>query len=181
MQYNSLGVAGFAVVAPHLSRFRSLTGLDLSCNKLDLQLMNSDNVADLLGNTLAELPVLSRLDLSNNDLESRLGCLLRKMPSALSHLELSACGLSENDLAFLTNSHHANHIKVLDISENNLGSQFQHFLALLRALKTLVVLETENCSLQQCQLTSFSKAHQRNLGRYDIGTSPEIEHPRPLT
>ena len=140
----------FQSLAPQFRNFTSLTGLDLSYNEINFV----ENGAILLGETLAQLPALTRLNLGRNRLTNRLQSVISKMSSSLSHLKLHNCELAENDLIFLTNSHHASTLKALDLNRNDLGTHFQPFLQLLSALEShLIVLETACCSFQPEHLT----------------------------
>lgn len=162
MQYNRVGCEGLTVLAPAIQKLKSLTGLDLSCNNMSL--IYDHARAELLGETLASLPKLHRLDLSNNRIKNKLSVVLTPIQQPLTHLELSACGLSDQDLQYLTRSHHVHHLQGLDISENNLGKHFDHFYSLLQSVgKQLVVLETEDCCLDQTHFTHLFHITSRNL------------------
>ena len=156
---------GFRVLAPKFSKFTSLTGLDLSWNGINL-VADTHHNADILGGTLAKLPLLTRLNLTGNRLTNQLQTVLGKMLASLSYLKLYGCALSKQDIIFLTRSRHASTLRGLDIGFNNLGDDFQDFLQLLCALEShLIVLETENCSFHQDHLTHLfqrvSKSHLR--------------------
>ena len=162
MQYNRIGCEGLTILAPAIQRLKGLTGLDLSCNNIALMLDHSR--AELLGQSLSTLPNLCRLGLSNNRIRNKLSVLLGKLQQSLTYLELSACGLSDMDLRYLTKSHHAHGLQRLDISENNIGRHFEQFCTLLQALgKQLVVLETEDCCLDQTHCTHLFHITSRNL------------------
>ena len=162
MQYNRMGCEGLTVLAPAITRLKALTGLDLSCNNMSF--IYDHTRAELLGETLASLPKLRRLDLSNNRIKNKLSAVLTRIEQTLTHLELSACGLSDLDLQYLTRSNHVRHLQGLDISENNLGKHFEHFCELLQAAgKNLIVLETEDCCLDQTHFTHLSHITCKNL------------------
>ena len=140
----------FQSLAPQFRNFTSLTGLDLSYNGINFM----ENGAIVLGETLAQLPVLTRLNLGRNRLTNQLQSVISKMSSSLSHLKLHNCELAENDFTFLTNSHHVSTLRALDLSKNDLKTHFQPFLQLLSALEShLIVLETACCSFQPEHLT----------------------------
>ncbi len=146
-----MGCGGLIVLAPTLQKLTSLTGLDLSCNNITL--LHDHQTAKLLGHTLASLPLLSRLDLSNNRIKNQLATILGSI-APLKHLELAACGLSDEDLLYLSRSRHVEHIQELDISENNFSRHFEHLVTLLNALcKQIMVLEMEDCALDERHLT----------------------------
>lgn len=161
MRYNRLGCKELRLLAPNLRKFTSLTVLDLSWNEINL--VDSPDSADVLGGTLAQLHLLTRLNLSMNRLKNQLRSVLSKMSASLTHLHLGHCGLDVNDLAFLSESQHVSTLKVLDISYNNIGKHFEQFLLLLSALERhLSVLITKNCSFQQSHLTHlFQKASKK--------------------
>lgn len=162
MQYNGMGCEGLTVLAPTIQKMKALTGLDLSCNNISL--MNDHTRAQLLGETLSNLPELCRLDLSNNRIKNKLSTVLAKIQQSLTHLELSACGLNEVDLQYLSRSHHVQNLQELDISENSLGRNFEQLCTLLRALgQKLVVLETEDCCLDQTHFTHLFHITSKSL------------------
>ena len=147
-------------MSPNLRRLTSLTGLDLSW---DDKTLDSDD-ADLLGQTLVELPALTRLNLSNTRLTNQLQTVISKMPASLVYLELQYCYLSENDLIFLSQSHHANTLRALNVGHNNLGNLFEHFLCLVGVMACrLIVLETQLCSFQKDHLTYFFNTLSKRL------------------
>ena len=148
------------LLSPNLRKLTSLTGLDLSWNG---DILGSHN-AYLLGQTLAKLPVLTRLNLSRTRLGDELETVLRKMRASLLHLELQYCDLSENDLIFLSQSHHVNTLRTLDVSYNNLGNHFEQFIHLINALAChLIVLETQCCLFQKDHLAYFFNRMSKKL------------------
>ena len=99
-----------------------------------------------------------RLDLSNNRTKHYLHGLLPGAPNApLQYLRLCGCGLSDGDLRYLQNSHHASELRHLDLSENTLnGERLPALLGVLRSVAgQLSVLEVENCGLQQEDLAEL--------------------------
>ncbi len=126
--------------------------------------MDCSHSADVLGQTLAQLPVLTRLNLNKIGLTNQLDIVLSKMSASLRDLQLRYCGVSEKDITFLTNSQHASTLEALDISYNNVGNYFEEFVLLLSALKNqLVILQTVNCSFQQDHLTHLLRITSKNL------------------
>ena len=146
----SLGLRFLKLLSPNLRKLISLTGLDLSwCRKT----LDSADVG-LLGQTLVELPALTRLNLSRTRLTNQLQTVLSQMRASLLHLELRYCDLSENDLIFLSQSHHSNTLRTLDVGYNDLGNHFEHFHNLISVLAChLIALQTQCCMFQKDQLT----------------------------
>ncbi len=154
MQYNALCCQGFTVLAPVLKNLKALQGLDLSCNNINMY--SSHEVAELLGECIGNLPNLCRLDLSNNRIKNKLRVILTNMQKPLKHLELAGCGISDIDLQYLSISPHAKSLEALELSENNLGKHFEHTCALLNSIgNNLVILETEDCNLDQSHFTQL--------------------------
>lgn len=105
---------------PELRKFQNLTALDLSCNTIHLY--QNDTVCERMSETLASLPQLTRLDLSNNRIKNRLRLILQQMNQSLRYLRLCGCGLTNLDLTYLAHSHHTSGLQELDISENTLST-----------------------------------------------------------
>ncbi len=156
-----MGPDGLTVLAPILQNLKALASLDMSCN--NIALINDQETAELLADTLASLPQLRRLNLSNNRIRHKVATILGKVQQPLTHLELSACGLSDQDLQYLSRSHHCRHIQDLDISENNLGRQFESFCALLSATEGISVLETEDCFIDELQFSNLVNVNLQQL------------------
>ena len=168
-----------AVLAPTLCRFNSLSGLDLARNNIDLVHAENHQGADFLGEMLANLPVLARLNLSNSRLTNHLESVLNKT-AGLSSLSVCDCSLSAKDINFLATSHHVNTLKCLDIGFNDLGENFNDFLHLLGALKNqLAVLETPSSSFEKHHLTLLFQTASKQLHhlRYlDVSGNETVPH-----
>ncbi|XP_048764168.2 leucine-rich repeat-containing protein 14-like [Ostrea edulis] len=120
LKYNSLTCDEFMKMEPELRKFQNLTALDLSCNTIHLY--QNDTVCERMSETLASLPQLTRLDLSNNRIKNRLRLILQQMNQSLRYLRLCGCGLTNLDLTYLAHSHHTSGLQELDISENTLST-----------------------------------------------------------
>lgn len=147
LKYNSLNCEDFCHLSPVLERFVSLTALDLSCNSISVY--QSKVTCDSLAKLLSALTHLTRLDLSNNRVKTRLRQILSGMPKALKYLRLVGCGLTMTDIAYLSVSHHTSDLEELDLSENNLQPAAASLCRLLKGCRSsLLTLEIEDCKLQ---------------------------------
>lgn len=155
LQYTALlKEEGLVLLSEVMGRLYNLTSLDLSCNNI----MASKDPATcrLLSETLACLPRLSRLDLSNNRTEHKLRQLLKNVQRPLEYLRICACGVRESDLYYLAASHHASALRHLDISENWFGRKIPAVLVLLKSIApTLQVLEMEDCDLEASDMDTM--------------------------
>jgi len=184
LQFNGLCNDALSILVPSIQRLKQLRALDISCNSINLGPDGSEEQAtQYMVTMLSSLPNLRRLDLSNNRTKSKLSRLLSGLPKQLEYLKLCGCGLSESDLRYLKDSHHANSLRELDISGNNLSRLFPQVLSLLTALQnTLCILEMEECELDnQCMdeffqsIAQFSCLQFLNLSRNKQLTSGVID------
>ena len=147
LKYNSLHYENIESLNPEIRKLTNLTALDLSCNAINLY--QSMTVCEVMGEMLACLPKLQRLDLSNNRIKTTLRRILSPVPRPLKYLRLAACGLTCTDVAYFQLSHHIEGIEELDLSENNLAPCVRVLTnSLLAACGTLLTLEMESCSLK---------------------------------
>ena len=148
LQYNSIGDEGLLILGPALQRLHHLTALDLNSNNINL---TKPDTAAILAQSLASLPGLTRLDLSNNKTKTGLFKILSGIQQPLEYLRLCGCGLSEWDLTYLKGSHHTSGLRHLDLSENSLsGSKCDILLGLIeKVAPQLTILEVENCQFTQ--------------------------------
>ena len=154
LKFNALHNEILPVLCPAIQTLKHLTALDLGCN--DLRVAVSPDAAVYLGRMLAELPLLERLDMSNNALRSMVETLLQGIQRPLRFLRLCACLLSVADMQYLVSSHHSQGLQELDISENNLGMFYEVTCDFLLACAPhLAVIELENCRLSESQLENF--------------------------
>lgn len=134
-----------------LEKFTNLCALDLSCNSISVY--QSDSTTEVLSRLLASLPHLVRLDLSSNRLKYRLRQLLSGIQKPLEHIRLAGCGLMEEDIRYLSQSHHTTAVVYLDLSTNTLTTCCGSIGRLLEASrKTLLVLELEDTKLDDSGL-----------------------------
>ena len=155
IQYNSISNNGLSVLAPAVQRLTSLTCLDISCNNI---LINSsrDDIGILMGEMLGALPLLQRLNLSNNRLKQKLYRVLENLQQPLKYLNLCGCGLSQQDLLYLARSQHSTHLQELDLSENSIGSGLPALMTLIQAISgNIRTLEMEGCSFFQVDLVNL--------------------------
>ncbi|RNA17162.1 leucine-rich repeat-containing 14-like, partial [Brachionus plicatilis] len=78
---------------------------------------------DALSNCLTELKHLKRLRLNIPGCKNRLSYILANLTCPLEYLNLTSCGLGEQDMDFLANSMHTQSINNLVLSNNDLGNQ----------------------------------------------------------
>ncbi|KAL4237599.1 hypothetical protein ACF0H5_002313 [Mactra antiquata] len=150
LKYNSIGSAQFTHLTPILCKFTNLVSLDLSCNCINAY--QNDLTVDALITVFKYLKCLVRLDLSNNRLKSKLRRILGSIEKPLVFLRLAGCGLTLEDMTYLSLSHHATGLKELDISENGLRGSVGMLLLLLQNVKSqLCVLELEDTFLTDHQ------------------------------
>ena len=157
MKYNSLSSEHFISLCPQLERLTNITALDLSCNCINVY--QYDAACDKLSNFLSQLPFLTRLDLSNNRIKSKVRRILSDIQRPLEYLRLVGCGLMVADVTYLSLSHHAQGLRELDLSENSLKLSIPQVITLLKTAKTnLKVLELEECDLTDAHFLSLSSS-----------------------
>lgn len=157
LKYNSISSLQFIKLSPQICQFTKLACLDLSCNTINA--FQNDSVVDALTNIFKCLKFLIRLDLSNNRLKSKLRRILSCIVKPLEFLRLAGCGLSVDDMTYLSMSHHTAGLRELDISENGLGVCLGTLLHLLRNVKSqLCVLEIEDTSLLDGHFDSLNSS-----------------------
>lgn len=158
------------ILGPGIQRFTKLTSLDLSCNNIAL---SHDVTCSLLAETLAALPELKRLDLSNNRLKHKIRAILSGVQNPLEYIKVCACGLGDLDIQYLSRCHHLMALRELDISENCLGRHSFDVQRLLRALSAnIMVLEMEDCDIDEplwvklfTQSPALAKLRYLNISR----------------
>ena len=156
LQFNALTNEGMMILGPVIAQFSNLVSLDLSCNNIDL--LSHDSVCTCMAEMFQCLPYLTRLDLSSNWIKTKLRTILTGIPQPLRYLKLSGCGLRACDLQYLCDSHHITALSELDLSENNLGRDFDIFKRLLDAVaKNLILLELEDCEISEDHLLELVK------------------------
>ncbi|XP_077927952.1 leucine-rich repeat-containing protein 14 isoform X1 [Halichoerus grypus] len=156
LRFNNLGLRGLSVIIPHVARFQHLASLRLHYVHGDSRqpsVDGEDNFRYFLAQ-MGRFTCLRELSMGSSLLSGRLDQLLSTLQSPLESLELAFCALLPEDLRFLARSPHADHLKKLDLSGNDLsGSQLEPFQGLLRAAAaTLLHLELTECQLADTQL-----------------------------
>lgn len=177
LQYNAITNQGLSVLGPVLKNLTSLTGLDLSCNNINVMPHLNGDSADVLSDVLASLPSLQRLNLSNNRTKGSLAKILSRVVRPLVMLRVAGCGLVESDVAYLAGSHHATALEELDVSDNDLSVCVDVFLPLLRRLaSTLMILEAEDVGLDEVAFVSFFETclHLRNLRLVNVARNDRL-------
>ena len=133
-------------LCPVVSTFTHITSLDLSCNCINV--FQNDSACDQMAQLFDALPLLVRLDLSNNRLKTKLRRVLSHVVKPLQFLRLAGCGLTLLDLTYLKDSHHTQALRELDISENALFHAVDVLCQLLRNVRQQIcVLEIEDSGL----------------------------------
>lgn len=141
------------MLAPSLQKLTGLTALDLSCNSFKIALNHS--VCDLLADTLACMPALRRLDLSNNRLKGHLGCVLGKLAAPLHMLRVCACGLTMDDVVYIGSATQCRELREVDVSENVLTGRGGVLADSLG--EEVRVMEAEDCDLQAPDIVALSR------------------------
>ncbi|XP_058137729.1 PRAME family member 20-like isoform X2 [Dasypus novemcinctus] len=123
---------------------------------------------------LGRLVHLRKLHLSYSYLSGNLHQVLSCLQNPLHTLEIRSCTLLDTDIAYLSRSLHAPHLKKLDLSGNNLACVVPGPLeSLLReASGTLQYLDLNHCRLKDAHLNTLLPAlsrcsHLRSLGLSD--------------
>lgn len=101
---------------------------------------------DALSNCLTELKHLKRLRLNIPGCKNRLGYILANLTCPLEYLNLTSCGLGEQDLDFLANSMHTQSINNLVLSNNDLGNQCNAVIRLLRKMASNMQILDLGCN-----------------------------------
>ncbi|XP_072812675.1 melanoma antigen preferentially expressed in tumors-like [Vicugna pacos] len=109
---------------------------------------------------LGRLDTLQELSLSYFCLTNQLYKLLRVLPPWMDTLYLSFCGLSNRDVIVLSQSSQATHLRVLNLSNNQIFSEVDEpFLTLLEKVSdTLEHLEVNNCFITDSTLSAILPA-----------------------
>lgn len=161
LQYNALTAVDMVKIAPALKTLVCLESLDLSCNSIFFYQL--DDACKTAADVFSSLPRLSRLDLSNNRIKTRLRRLLENISQPLIFLRLAGCGLTVTDMTYLSHSHHMSALQELDLSENQLKTCNQQMREIMLAARsTLHVLEIEDCCLDDESIHSIFP-HLRGL------------------
>lgn len=155
LQFNSLGEHGILHLVDSISRLTNLTALDLSCN--GIQFFHHQGSCDRVAEMLTSLPKLTRLDLSNNRVKTRLRQLVANLSQPLEYLAVAGCCLTVSDVTYLSLSHHTSGLRELDLSDNwCVGENCRTLINLLSKLADkIMVLELQNCNLADSQATEL--------------------------
>ncbi|CAL4094168.1 unnamed protein product [Meganyctiphanes norvegica] len=105
-------------------------------------------------NLLSSLNNLCQIDLSRINLKGQLEPLC-KLPSGLIYLKLAGCGLLDEDVLGLTNSHHSMTLRHVDISENNVTLK-PHLMYFCQNLENVEILALQGCIIDGEHLLEFS-------------------------
>uniref|UniRef100_A0A8C4MLK6 Leucine-rich repeat-containing protein 14 n=1 Tax=Equus asinus TaxID=9793 RepID=A0A8C4MLK6_EQUAS len=111
-------------------------------------------------NRLGRLDNLQKLILSFFHLTDQLHKLLRVLPPQLDTLCLPLCGLSDRDVTVLSQSSQATHLRLLNLSDNQIFSEdYEPFQTLLEKVSgTLQHLEMSNCLITDSALSAVLPA-----------------------
>uniref|UniRef100_A0A452SXX7 Leucine-rich repeat-containing protein PRAME-like n=2 Tax=Ursus TaxID=9639 RepID=A0A452SXX7_URSMA len=109
---------------------------------------------------LGQLHNLQELSLALFCLTDQLHKLLRILPPQLDTLCLSFCGLSNRDITVLSQSSQASHLRLLNLSNNQIFSEvYEPFQTLLEKVSgTLQYLEINNCLITDSTLSAVLPA-----------------------
>lgn len=110
----------FFIVCSDIQKFSHLRALDLQDCNIYLQEGRTRSRTSgrlQMANTLGSFANLTRLDLSFNYLLGCLGELLDAIKTPLEYLSVRGCDLNEDDLAALSRSKHAKHLREINLSK----------------------------------------------------------------
>ena len=119
-------------LASYLPRFQAVRFLDFGSCAFDLT--DDPRLVDTIAAALGQLPQLQRLSLAHNSMTSYLGQFLSQLSHGLALLDVSCCGLNEDDLLYLGDSIHCLSLHSLNLGSNELGSYWHLLLPLLDKL-----------------------------------------------
>lgn len=154
LQYNALTARDLVKLMPALKTLVCLESLDLSCNSIFFY--HHEETCNAAAEIFSSMPNLTRLDLSNNRIKTRLRRLLETITRPLTYLRVAGCGLTVTDLTYLSHSHHLSGLQELDLSENQLKTCDRQVREILSGTRsTLQVLEVEDCCLDDQAVRSF--------------------------
>lgn len=140
--YNSLQNQGLLRISEQLRRFRGLVALDLSSNGVR---RGDVRHYDYLSDTIRVMPQLRRLNIKSCRIGGYLNTLLARCSREITHLDLSACGLRQQDLRVIG---HFRSLTSLLLSDNNFANMIAELISVLLVLEHLQVMHLSNCELQ---------------------------------
>lgn len=140
--YNSLQNQGLLRISEHLRRFRGLIALDLSSNGVR---RGDVRHYDYLSDTVRVMPQLRRLNIKSCRIGGYLNTLLARCSREITHLDLSACGLRQQDLRVIGHFHN---LTSLLLSDNNFFNMVAELISVLLVLERLQVMHLSNCELR---------------------------------
>uniref|UniRef100_A0A8D2JR63 Melanoma antigen preferentially expressed in tumors-like n=1 Tax=Sciurus vulgaris TaxID=55149 RepID=A0A8D2JR63_SCIVU len=134
----------------------------LSLSKIPFKSCKGKNFRNFLTN-LRRMDNLQELSLSFFCLTNQLHKLLRVLPPQLDALHLSFCGLSSRDFTVLSQSSQATHLRLLNLSNNQISWEVsESFQILLEKLSgTLRHLEINSCLMTDSTLSVVIPALSR--------------------
>ncbi|XP_028851177.1 leucine-rich repeat-containing protein 14B [Denticeps clupeoides] len=154
--------------APHLEvmltklKFKSLRALTLPAGTVDVRRFGQGDAELLmtLGELLSQLICLSELGVAFSSLTGHLRRLLSPLTTPLQRLDLTNCGLTAVDMAYLANSLHSEHLVQLDLSGHDVCELFPNTFRKLihRSAETLTSLGLEECNLDEENLEILVQA-----------------------
>ncbi|KAE8631335.1 hypothetical protein XENTR_v10001156 [Xenopus tropicalis] len=102
-----------------------------------------------VGEKLSDITQLTELCLSFSILTGKIRKLLSPLKTPLKILEIANCSLNHADMAYLSNSLHAEHLQLLDLSGHSVTELFPStfFKLLSKASRTLRTLILEECNI----------------------------------
>lgn len=190
--YNSLQNQGLLRISEQLRRFRGLVALDLSSNGVR---RGDVRHYDYLSDTIRVMPLLRRLNIKSCRIGGYLNTLLARCSLEMTQLDLSACGLRQQDLRIIG---HFNNLTSLLLSDNNFFNMVAELISVLLVLERLRVMHLSNCEIRAdgfnvlweslrvsgshlCSLDlSWNKLSEDNLamivGDLEAGWLPDLVH-----
>ncbi|XP_051820782.1 leucine-rich repeat-containing protein 14-like [Antechinus flavipes] len=163
-----------------ITTFQNLQSLKLPHFNEDMQSgkhpMLKTNI-DILAAELPKLNHLREISLHSICLSDQVEYLLRGLQCSLESLQLSYCSLTNNDLIYLSQSHHSPQLIKLDLEGNNITEQQDSFLQLLKSVSnSLRWLNVTKCGISVtdfCEILPYLYSCSR-LSHLGLSRNPLI-------
>ncbi|KAM4698400.1 leucine-rich repeat-containing protein 14B [Rhinophrynus dorsalis] len=133
-----------------------------------------------IGENLSKMTHLTELSLSFSTLTGKIRKLLSPLHTPLKVLEVANCSLNHADMAYLSNSLHADYLEVLDLSGHNVTDLFPStfFKLLSKASRTLKTLILEECNIDDTHvhMLELGLTHCHKLQEFKFLGNPMTSH-----
>ncbi|NXD46221.1 LRC14 protein, partial [Copsychus sechellarum] len=159
VKLHSFELGGLSLILPHLSRFPELRSLTLWYISMDVwhPTPESANRIRCVARQLGMLPSLRELNLGSSRLPGNLSQILCDLQAPLESLELDYSSLFPADFAFLSQSIHAQALKRLDLSGQDVSQGLLEPLRLLleKTSASLLYLNLLGCRMADSHLAAL--------------------------